>query len=353
MHGGRLSANGGYRRPSGSRATGPAPRDNRVAGYLLRRLAQVAVVVALVATIAFVLIHLAPGDPFGDTLENPNVTDEMRAQLRQSYGLDRPLPEQFAKYVASVFRGDFGWSFSRQRPVIDVLRDALPNTLLLMSIALVASFALGIAVAVAQARRPGLPTDRILSGISLFFFSVPEFWLATMVVALIAYRLPGFPIGGMVNIVEHSSYSRGGQLWDLAKHAVFPALTLTLLFSAVVARYQRAALLDVLPADYVRTARAKGVSERNIVRRHALRNALLPVITLFGLAFPALLTGAVFIEKVFGWPGMGLVIVSSIDSRDYALLMAAIIIGSVLVALGSLLADLLYRVADPRIRDDR
>lgn len=324
-----------------------------MAGYLLRRLAQVAVVVALVATIAFVLIHLAEGDPFSDTLENPNVTEAMRTQLRATYGLDRPLPEQFARYVGSVFRGDFGWSFSRQRPVIDVLRDALPNTLLLMSIALAASFALGIAVAVAQASRPGSSTDRVLSGISLFFFSVPEFWLATMVIALIAYRLPGFPIGGMVNVVEHSSYSRVGQLWDLAKHTVFPAATLTLLFSAVVARYQRAALLDVLPADYVRTARAKGVSERSIVRRHALRNALLPVITLFGLAFPALLTGAVFIEKVFGWPGMGLVIVSSIDSRDYALLMAAIIIGSVLVAVGSLFADVLYHVADPRIRDDR
>lgn len=325
-----------------------------MAGYLLRRLAQVAVVVALVATIAFVLIHLAEGDPFSDTLENPNVTEEIRAQLRATYGLDRPLPEQFARYVGTVFRGDFGWSHSRQRPVIDVLRDALPNTLLLMSIALAASFALGIALAIAQASRPGSLTDRILSGISLFFFSVPEFWLATMVIALLPYRYPGiFPIGGIVDPTTHADLSRGGQLLDLAKHTILPAATLTLLFSAVVARYQRAALLDVLPADYVRTARAKGVSERSIVRRHALRNALLPVITLFGLAFPALLTGAVFIEKVFGWPGMGLVIVSSIDSRDYALLMAAIIIGSVLVAIGSLLADLLYRVADPRIRDDR
>jgi peptide/nickel transport system permease protein len=325
-----------------------------VAGYLLRRLAQVAVVVALVATIAFVLIHRAPGDPFGDTLENPNVTEEMRAELRALYGLDRPLPEQFARYVGSVFRGDFGWSFSKQRPVIDVLRDALPNTLLLMGIALAASFALGIALAIAQATRPGSVTDRVLGGISLFFFSVPEFWLATMVIALLPYRFPEiFPIGGIVDPTTHAYLSRGGQLLDLAKHTVLPAATLTLLFSAVVARYQRAALLDVLPADYVRTARAKGVSERSIVRHHALRNALLPVITLFGLAFPALLTGAVFIEKVFGWPGMGLVIVGSIDSRDYALLMAAIIMGSVLVAIGSLLADLLYRVADPRIRDDR
>jgi peptide/nickel transport system permease protein len=134
---------------------------------------------------------------------------------------------------------------------------------------------------------------------------------------------------------------------------VLPALTLTLLYSSVVVRYQRAALLDTLPAEYIKTARAKGASERAVVRRHALRNALLPTITLFGLAFPALLTGAVFVEKVFSWPGMGLVIVNSIDTRDYPLLMASVIIGSALVALGSLIADFLYHVADPRTRDDR
>ncbi|MDP9178361.1 MAG: ABC transporter permease [Gemmatimonadota bacterium] len=324
-----------------------------MARYLFRRLAQVAVVVALVATIAFILIHLAPGDPFGAAMDNPNVTDAVRAQWRAAYGLDRPLPQQFASYLGSVARGDLGWSFSLQRPVIDVLRDALPNTLLLMSIALATSFSLGIALAIAQASRPGSLTDRVLGGISLFFFSVPEFWLALMVIVLLAYRFPIFPIGGMVDSVMHSSLTSWGKFIDIARHTVLPAATLTLLFSAVVARYQRAALLDVLPAEYVRTARAKGVPERSIVRRHALRNALLPVITLFGLAFPALLTGAVFVEKVFAWPGMGLVIVNSIESRDYPLLMASVIIGSVLVAVGSLLADLLYRVADPRIRDDR
>jgi peptide/nickel transport system permease protein len=324
-----------------------------VARYLLRRLAQVAIVVALVATIVFTLIHLAPGDPFGAAMENPNVTEAVRAQWREAYGLDRPLPEQFASYLASLVRGDLGWSFSLQRPVIDVLREALPKTLLLMSIALAASFSIGIALAIVQASRAGSVTDRVLGGISLFFYSMPEFWLALMVIVLLAYRFPIFPIGGMVDPVIHSSLSAGGRFIDVVRHTVLPAATLTLLFSAVVARYQRAALLDVLPAEYVRTARAKGVSEGSIVRRHALRNALLPVITLFGLAFPALLTGAVFVEKVFSWPGMGLVVVNSIDTRDYPLLMAAVIIGSVLVAIGSLLADLLYLVADPRIRDDR
>jgi len=324
-----------------------------VALYLLRRLVQVAIVVALVTTIAFFLIHVAPGDPFGAAMANPNVNEAVRAHWREAYGLDRPLPEQFARYVASVARGNLGWSFSLQRPVADVLRDTLPNTLFLMSIALVASFALGIALAVAQVMKPGSLTDRVIGGISLFLFSMPEFWLALMILVLLAFRFSIFPIGGMMNPEIHSSLGAGGRLADIARHTVLPALTLTLLFSAVVARYQRAALLDVLPADYVKTARAKGVPERVIVRHHALRNALLPTITLFGLAFPALLTGAVFIEKVFSWPGMGLVIVNSIDTRDYPLLMAAVIIGSILVALGSLIADLLYLVADPRLRDDR
>jgi peptide/nickel transport system permease protein len=233
------------------------------------------------------------------------------------------------------------------------LKSALPNTLLLMSIALVASFAVGIFFAVIQALKPRSVADRIISAVSLFLFSMPEFWLALMMLFLFAYRFPVFPIGGMTDPIMHSSYSFAGRIADLARHTLLPALTLTLLYSSVVVRYQRAALLDTLPAEYIKTARAKGASERAIVRRHALRNALLPTITLFGLAFPALLTGAVFIEKVFGWPGMGLVIFKSIDTRDYPLLMASVIIGSALVALGSLIADLLYHVADPRTRDDR
>ena len=324
-----------------------------MARYLLSRLLQVAVVVVLVATITFFLIHRAPGDPFGAAVANPNVTEAVRAHWREAYGLDRPLPEQFVKYVVSIARGDLGWSFSAQRPVAAELRDKLPNTMFLMALALLASFAVGIGAAVLQVMKPGSLTDRGIGGLSLFLFSLPEFWLALMVIFLLAYRLPIFPIGGMTDPVVHSSLSLGGRIADIAKHAVLPVATLTLILSAVVARYQRAALLDILPAEYVKTARAKGVPEKTIVRHHALRNALLPTISLFGLAFPALLTGAVYVEKVFSWPGMGQVIVSSIDSRDYPLLMASVIVGSIVVALGSLLADLLYMVADPRLAHDR
>ena len=309
-----------------------------MARYLLGRLLQVAVVVVLVATITFFLIHLAPGDPFDAGIDDPGVTEAVRAHWRESYGLDRPLPEQFVKYVANIARGDLGWSIPLNRPVADELRDKLPNTIFLMALALFASFAVGIGAAVLQVMKPGSLTDRVIGGLSLFLFSLPEFWLALMVIFFIAYKIPrlDLPIGGMTDATIHSSLSLGGRIADIARHAVLPVLTLTLILSAVVARYQRAALLDVLPAEYVKTARAKGVPEKTIVRHHALRNALLPTISLFGLAFPALLTGAVYVEKVFSWPGMGQVILNSIGSRDYPLLMASVIVGSFVVALGSL-----------------
>jgi peptide/nickel transport system permease protein len=308
------------------------------------------VIVAFVATISFALIHLAPGDPFSAAVDNPNVSEVVREKLRAQYGFDRPLPEQFARYVSQLARGELGWSFSHNRPVRDVLAHALPNTLLLMSIALIASFALGILVAIVQVSRRGSMTDRALSGASLLFLSMPDFWLAILALLTFTYWLPVFPVGGAVDPVMHEYMGLGGRILDRLKHLVLPALTLTLLAAASVARYQRAALLDVLPADYIRTARLKGLTERAILRRHALRNATLPIISLIGLSFPALLTGAVFIERVFAWPGMGYALVNAIESRDYPLVVGSVIIGSVMVMLGSLLADMLYAWADPRLR---
>jgi len=308
------------------------------------------VIVAIVAAITFVLIHIAPGDPFSAVLDNPNVSERVRETLRSQYGLDRPLPEQFVRYVGALARGELGWSFSHDRPVSEVLGSALPNTLLLMGVALIASFALGILVALVQVARRGSITDRVLSGISLLFFSMPDFWLAILALLALTYWLPIFPVGGAVDPVMHEYLGVGGRIADRLRHLALPALTLTLLASASVARYQRAALLDVLPADFIRTARLKGLTEREILRRHALRNALLPIITLLGLSFPALLTGAFFVERIFAWPGMGYAVINAISTRDYPLVVGGVIIGSVMVTLGSLLADLLYVWADPRLR---
>ncbi|MGH7663561.1 MAG: ABC transporter permease [Gemmatimonadaceae bacterium] len=318
--------------------------------FLLRRLAQAALTVLLVATVAFALIHLAPGDPFSATLEQTTVSDEIRERWRAAYGFDRPLHEQYVRYLANTLRGDFGYSFSLHRPVASALASAIPNTLLLMGVAVMGSFALGIAVGVIQAVRRGSMTDRVLAGGSLFFYSMPEFWLGLMMLLIFAHWIPIFPPGGVIDPVMHDYLGVWGQLGDRLAHLALPALTLMLVSGAVVARYQRSAVLDVVHQDFVRTARAKGVSERAVIAHHVLRNALLPVITIFGLAFPALLGGAVFVEKVFAWPGMGLLAVNAIATRDYPLVVATVVIAGVMVSLGSMLADVLYAAADPRLR---
>jgi peptide/nickel transport system permease protein len=320
--------------------------------YLAWRLSQAIIVVALVTTVVFLLIHLAPGDPFSSALENPNVTEAIRQRWIKEYGLDRPVPVQYLLYLKNVVHGDFGWSFSMRRPVLDVLADALPNTLSLMSVALLIGFIGGISLGVAQARRAGAWSDRALGAVSMFFYSMPDFWLAVMMMLVFAYWFPIFPVSGAVDPVMHDYMSMWGRLTDRAQHMVLPAATLALLSIASVARYQRAELLRVLPDDYIRTARAKGVGERQVMLRHALRNALIPTVSLLGLSLPILFTGAVFVEKVFAWPGMGWVVLNAISTRDYPLVTAGVIIASVTVALGSVLADLLYAIADPRVRTE-
>lgn len=317
--------------------------------FIIARILQTAAVLFFVAGITFALVHMAPGDPSAATMDNPEVSEAVRARWRASYGLDQPLPVQFVKYVTSTARGDFGWSISRHMPVSDVIRAALPRTLSLMGAALLLGFVLGALLGRIQAARRDSATDRSISGVSLFFYSMPDFWLALIVLMTFAYWIPVFPVGGAVDPL-HEHLSPAARALDHFRHMALPVSTLTLILAATVARFHRSALIETLPADFVRTARAKGVREGTILRRHAERNALFPLISLVGLAIPALFTGAVFVEKIFAWPGMGLVIVNAIGSRDYPLVMGTVIIASVLVAVGNLLTDLLYMAADPRVR---
>jgi len=319
--------------------------------FLVRRLAQAALVVFAVVSLTFFLLRLAPGDPLSASLEHPSVSPEVRARWHAELGLDRPLPVQYVRWVAAAARGDLGVSSVSARPVGVMVREALPNTLLLMGTALLASFVLGIAVGVVQAVLRGTLADRALGMGSLLFYSMPEFWLATVALIAFTYWLPIFPSGGLTTPVVYDYMGPVEKVADRVRHLVLPAATLTLLTSAAIARYQRSAMLDVIHEDWLRTARAKGLAERAVIFRHALRNALLPVITLFGLAFPALLGGAVFVEKVFSWPGMGRVAVDAIGSRDYPLVLACVLVGSLMVAAGNLLADLLYAAVDPRMRE--
>lgn len=318
--------------------------------YLIARLAQAIGVVAFITTVSFVVIHLAPGDPIATSLRRSNVPESVREQVRKSYGLDRPLSEQYARWVANVVRGDFGYSFSHHRPVRDVFRDAMPRTLLLSGLGLALSFAIGLSVGVLQAERPGGRRDRVLGRVLLLLYSVPDFWLALLMLMVFAYHLPIFPPGGMVDPVMHEYLTPGQQLADRLKHLVLPVTTLALLTAAGIARFQRGALLTILPSDFMRTALAKGLSWRAAVRRHAFRNALLPTITLVGLYLPAYATGAIFVEKVFSWPGMGSVTVNAIAARDYPLVTSGVLLMSMMVVTFAFLADIAVAAADPRIR---
>ncbi|GAC1647744.1 MAG: ABC transporter permease [Gemmatimonadaceae bacterium] len=317
--------------------------------YLRRRLGHAAVIVFFVATGVFVLIHLAPGDPYEAALENPNVSAAMRAQWRATYGLDRPIAEQYLRWLAGISRGDFGWSFSLHRPVGDALVEALPQTLLLMGTALCISFTIGVVLGVVQAVNPTSAFDRVITAVSLLLYALPDFWLAVLALLMFAYWVPLFPPGGIVDPVMHHYLGAAGRLGDLIRHLALPTAVLTLLSAATIARFQRAAMLAIADADYLRTARAKGASERAVRWRHALRNALAPTATLVGLAFPALFGGSVFIERVFSWPGMGLLAMNAISTRDYPLVVASVIVGAATVTLGSLLADIIHVLVDPRV----
>ncbi len=314
------------------------------------RFGQAVIVLWVVTTLAFVLIHAAPGDPFG--FDAPSVTPAVRARWRAQFGYDRPLPEQYARWLGNLARGDFGYSTSLHEPVRAAIADALPRTLYLMGAAVVASFALGIALALYQVRHRGARRGRWAGHLALFFYSLPDFWLALVLLLVFAYWWPVLPPGNPVDLATHAYLAPWPALVDRLRHLVLPAGTLVLLTTAGVARFQRHELLDVLPLDFVRTARAKGLDDGAVLRRHVLRNALIPTITLVGLSLPALLGGSVFVEKIFAWQGMGWLTVNAIGMRDYPLVLAGVMIGTVMVVAGSLVADLAYLAADPRLRVD-
>lgn len=322
-----------------------------MATWLLRRLGRGLIVVGLTTTLAFFLVHAAPGEPFAAFLDDPRVTEDVRAEHRVRYGLDQPLLQQYVRFVSSAASGDLGVSFTYRRPVTRVLGDAIPRTLLLMGTALVLGFLIGIALGTAQGARRGSWMDRLTGGGAIVITAVPDFWLALVALLLFAGMWRIFPVSGMTDPTLSATAPLLTRVADVVRHLVLPAGTLALIIGAIVSRYQRAALLEVLPEAWLRTARAKGVPARAVVFRHALRNALLPTITLAGLAVPALLGGAVFIEATFAWPGMGALAVEAVGNRDYPLVLAIVLLSSVLVVLGAILADLGQALADPRMRD--
>jgi peptide/nickel transport system permease protein len=328
-----------------------APPGGALTRYVVRRLLGAIPLLWGIVTLLFVLLHLAPGDPTAAYF-NPNVSPDVIDQMRRNFGLDQPLPEQYVRWLGAFLTGDFGFSFSRLRPVSEVLAEALPNTLWLGGASLLVVFVVGCLVGVVQAVRLYTRTDHVLTFLALFLYSVPTFWLGVVLIMWAAsdgWLGAMLPISGIQSF-DHESLGFWGQLADRGRHLVLPTITLGLGSAAAIARYMRGSMLDTLGEDYIRTARAKGLSERRVIFRHAVRNALLPIISLVGLFLPLLFGGAVVVEYIFSWPGMGRLMYDAILARDYPVVMAASFLFAALVIVANLAADLLYAAADPRIR---
>lgn len=323
--------------------------------FLLRRIAGAVPLVLGIATIVFFVINLAPGDPVSMYV-SPTMSAETMERMRAELGLDEPIHVRYLRWIGALARGDLGVSFARNQPVTDVLRQILPNTLVLALAAITLAFIGGIAVGVFQAVRQNTAADGTLSVISLFFYSIPSFWLGIMMILVFSLYARNvwewplwFPSSGMTS-VDHAFLTPWGKLQDRAMHLFLPAVSLALVLAGGIARYVRGSMLEVIRQDYVRTARAKGLPERTVIFKHALRNAMIPVVTLFGLYLPLLFSGAIFIEAVFSWPGMGKLVVDAVDQRDYPVVMGASLVFALIVVVGNLVADVLYAVVDPRIR---
>jgi peptide/nickel transport system permease protein len=306
-------------------------------------------VVTGVATLTFLLLQLAPGDPV-ERLLGPTASPEQIELQRRALGLDRPVPAQLAGWVGRFARGDWGRSIATGRPVREMLAAAWPATAWLVALSLALTYLVGLLIGVVQAARRGSRLDTALSIVSVTLFALPGYWLGLMLVMLFAYgarMLPAFGAAGL-----DAEYLTGwARMADLLRHLALPLATLTLIGAGGTARYARGAMLDVIAEPFVVAARARGLSPARVLVRHTLRNALVPVVTLLGLSLPALFSGAVFVEAVFAWPGVGRVLVDAVQARDYPVVMAATAVSATLVVLGNLLADGLAVWVDPRMRE--
>jgi peptide/nickel transport system permease protein len=314
--------------------------------FLLHRLLHALLVVLLVVSICFVLIRTAPGDPFFTGLEAFDVPQESAQLMRERFGYDRPVTEQYLRFVGALGRGDLGWSHSRNRPVSEVLGNTLPNTVLLMSTALGFGMLVGIGFGGWFGWRGGR-LSRAVDRAALAVLSVPEFVIALLLALGPALAWRWFPMGGM-----RTEFGPGGLagVLDVLHHLALPAGALGLAIAAIIARHQLASMRAVRDAEFIRAARATGVPERRILWRHALRNALVPVLTVLGVLLPSIVGGAVLVERVFAWPGMGRVLVDAVAFRDYPLVVGTVLVTSIGVVVATLLADLAVAWADPRLR---
>jgi peptide/nickel transport system permease protein len=338
--------------------------------YIARKLFLALPLIWCVVTLIFVLLELSPGS-IADKFFTPETPPEVRDMIVAKYHLDDPAWLRYLVMLRNLVLFDFGRSMAQERPVFDIILESLPNTMLLATVTLCVIFPVGIVLGTIQAVRQNRPTDTVLSVGSLVLYSMPEFWFAMMLQLLVAFYWGGWiadlersgaisydlantlslPFSGMVDpVVEAETWWEW--IVDVGKHLVLPGVAMGIASAAATARYMRSSLLEVIRQDYIRTARAKGLQERTVILRHALRNALLPVVTLIGLSLPALFSGSVVLETIFAWPGMGRVIVDAIYQQDTPLIIACFYVFTLLVVAGNLVADIVYAWVDPRISYD-
>jgi peptide/nickel transport system permease protein len=319
--------------------------------YTIKRLLISVPMVLGIVTITFVMIRVAPGDPLDMYLEpqrQRQVDPEVIELLRQKYGLDQPVHIQYVRWISNVARGDFGESFRSRRPVGRMLAEAIPYTLQLTILATLFDAFFGILLGIIAAVKQYTALDKAVTMGSLVVYAIPGFWLALMMVMVFSVNLGWFPTS-QTRSMDYEFLSFWGKMGDRLWHLALPVFVMGIGSAAGTARYVRNRLLDVLNADFVWAARARGFKERVVIVRHALRNALIPVITMYGMNLPYLLGGATVIETIFAWPGMGNMAVGGVGGRDYPVIMATTLIAAALTVAGNLLADITYAVVDPRV----
>jgi peptide/nickel transport system permease protein len=316
-----------------------------VGRFLVRRVLQAIPTFFGITLLSFMVLRLAPGDPILLMFGSQNLRAEEIAALRAAYGLDQPLPIQYLNWLGHVLTGDFGRSFLYKRPVSDMIMSALPNTLLLGGLALLVTVCVGVPLGVLAARFRGSWLDQGIRVFGAVGHAIPTFWFGLLFILILSVQLRWFPVGGMLTIGKDP-----GDIGDRVAHLVGPVLALSLAGVANYSRYMRTETLEVLGQDYVRTARAKGLPEQLVVFFHALRNALLPLVTALGTQIAVLVSGTVVIEQVFAWPGMGRMTYEAARSKDYPIVMGVVVISSVMLLVSYLARDVAYGFVDPRVR---
>jgi peptide/nickel transport system permease protein len=317
--------------------------------YIARRLIYGVILLVCVLVLNFFLIHAAPGDP-AETIAGAmgGTTAEILSKIRAAYGLDKPLLVQLGIYLGRVAHGDLGMSYYFNQPVISLIAARVGPTILLVFAAQMIAITVGVVMGVFAARKPSGPLSAVITVFSTIGYAAPVFWTGIMLIILFASIVPIFPVDGMTSARFSGGFA--AHVVDVLYHLALPSFTLAIIFLAQYSRLSRASMIDVLGADYVRTARAKGLSETKVVFKHALRNAVLPIITVAGIQFGNLISGALLVESVFNWPGMGRLAFDSMLRRDYPTLLGILFFASLMVVVANLLTDLSYRFADPRIR---